>query len=187
MNNSSFWADALRDGAILGVVMALSRVIESYLLINLDLSLNTMSVIVFVEMIVAAIAFVWLLYRFTKRRSLAAEAELGFTYGQGLIYAFFISVLAGVLVGVASHLFFAVVGYESYVERYVTRIDQMGAMMPGSEALIDDLVDAMESSTRPTIWDNLLASVNNYIIAGTILGLIIAFKVRRDPQIFNKE
>lgn len=187
MNKTGFWGDALRDGAILGVVMALSRVLESYLLVDLEFSLDRMSIIVFVEMIAATVAFVWLLHRFTKRRAMAAPMEEGFPYGSGLIYAFTISVLTGVIVGFASYLFIEVVGYQNYVEGYVGRIDQMGAMMPGSEALIDDLVEAVESSPKPSIFDNILASVNNYIITGTILGLIIARMVRREPQIFNKE
>ena len=192
MINKSFWNDVLRDGAILGLVMALSRTFENYLQLQADISIMASYLFLSVEMIVAAVVFVWLLYRFVKRRSLSVDESQGFSFGQGLIYAFTLSVLTGILVGVANTLFVAVVGYETYVDGliasldrtadFISGLDQTGAAVESYEKMADTLVETIESSPQPSVFDNILASLNNYITCGTLSGLIIARIVRREPK-----
>ena len=51
--------------------------------------------------------------------------------------------------------------------------------------MIDATIEALESQRRPTVFDNIIASMNNYIVWGTLLGLILARNVRREPQELN--
>ena len=195
MMDRSFWSDVLRDGALLGLAMALSRTFENYLQLQVDMPIMTSYIILSVEMLIVAGLFVWLLYRFVKRRSLSVDPRMGFNYGQGLIYAFTLSVLTGILVGLANTLFVAVVGYQTYVDsliatldrtvEFISGIDQTGAAVESYEKMADTLIETLESSSRPSVFDNILASLNNYITWGTLSGLIIARIVRREPQQLN--
>lgn len=187
MIDKSFWNDALRDGAIVGCVMSLSRIAESYMMILSDMPLNTMSVVSCVEMLLAAGIFIWLVYRFARRRSASSDASVGYSYGSGVLHIFVISLLAGIVVGLANALFIAAIGYDAYVEGYVARIGQLASLVPGSEQMFTTLIDEIESSSAPTVFDNIIGSMNSYIITGGILAFAIAGMVRRDPKIENRE
>jgi hypothetical protein len=193
MNNKNFWSDVLRDGAILGLIMGLSTIFENFIKVKSGMSLPSMSTVLTLEMILSLVLFIWLVYRFTKRRSLSAEPREGFPYGYGLVYVFVQSVLAGVVVGLANTLFIAIVGYDVYVEALIEQmdsaasmlasVDPMSASTSGYQDMVDTLVEGIESSSRPSVFDNILAALNNYIIGGTLLGLIIAYSVRREPEL----
>ena len=80
--NRDFWSDVLRSGAILGGVMSLSYIFERYLLAFSDMALLKASAIYSLEWLVACIAFVWMLARFTRRRAEAMPVEIpDFTRG----------------------------------------------------------------------------------------------------------
>ncbi|MEE0864444.1 MAG: DUF4199 domain-containing protein [Alistipes sp.] len=187
MIDKGFWNDVLRDGAILGCLMALSRFFESYVLILSDMSLQALSLISSLEMLLAAVVFIWLVYRFARRRSLSADPSVGYSYGSGVIHIFVVSLLTGVVVGLANALFMAIIGYEAFVESYVDRIMQLSQIVPGSEELFATLIEQVESSPAPSVFDSLLNSMNSYIITGGITAFIVASKVRREPKIENRE
>lgn len=183
MIGKSFWQEVLRDGAILGLVMAASHLFESFMLFG-DMSLSSMSLVVTIEMLVAAIFFVWYLYRSAKRCSLEADPQIGFPYSTGLLYVFVMSVLSGVLVGL-SHIIYinAIGGYGAYVDAVVVRFEQMAELMPvDNSALFDQMIDQLTASEKPTAMQAIVSSVNNYIISGGFMGLIIAGVVRREPK-----
>ena len=48
--------------------------------------------------------------------------------------------------------------------------------------MMDQIIETIESKPCPTVFDNILASLNSYITWGTLLGLIIARMVRREPK-----
>ena len=190
--NNSFWSDVLRDGALLGLAMGLSRIIENTLQLQGSMPITTTYLILAVEMIASMAIFVWLLYRFTKRRAMAADPAEGFPYGQGLIYAFVVSVLTGVVVGLANTLYIVAIGYESYVEgvianlestaSFVASIDTTGAAVDSYNDMMDTMIETIESTPRPSVFANIFASLNSYIVWGTLVGLIIARAVRREPK-----
>ena len=192
MNDKSFFSDVLRDGALLGLVMALLCIFKNYLQMQVDMPITKMYLLLSLATILSIVLFVWMLYRFLKRRSQSADEREGFTYGQGLIYAFVLSLLTGIVVGLANTLFIAVVGYENYVESLVANMDNTvdfvaslspaGTAIGDYEEMMSTLVDKLESSSRPTVFDNIFASLNNYITWGTLLGLILARVVRREPK-----
>lgn len=185
MFNKSFWQEVLRDGAVLGLVMAASHIFESVILFG-DMPLTKASVIVTIEMFAAAIFFVWYLYRSAKRCSLRADAKLGFPYSTGLLYIFTMSVLAGVLVGLSQVVYVkAMGGYGAYVEGMISRFEDMAALMPVDGGMFDQMIDQLLASEKPSAIESIVASVNNYIISGSFVGLIVAAIVRREPENSN--
>lgn len=185
----------LRDGALLGLAMALIRSLENYIMLISDISWPTLAYLLMAVGVASVVLFVWLVYRFAKRRSLGADPNEGFTFGQGLIYIFTMSLLTGILVGLANALFTMGLGYENFVEamiqrleqsfEYIATLDTTGVASGSYEQMIDSVIEAVESQRRPTLFDNILSSMNNYIVWGTLLGLIVARNVRRDPQQLN--
>lgn len=192
MINKDFWYDALRSGAILGIVMAVSRIFELYLLAFSDGALMTMSLWYLVEWVIAAGVFVWLVVRFSKRRAADSDPKYGYSYSVALSYILTISMLAGIIVGTANTLFIGAMGYEAYVEGMVGRIDQMRELYAGMnlqmyDADFNKMIAAMRSAEQPSMLSTVFASLNNYLLTGGILGLIIAGVVSRRPQMFSNE
>ena len=192
MINKDFWYDALRSGAILGIVMAVSRIFELYLLAFSDGALMTMSIWYLVEWVIAAGVFVWLVVRFSKRRAADSDPKYGYSYSVALSYILTISMLAGIIVGTANTLFIGAMGYEAYVEGMVGRIDQMRELYAGMnlqmyDADFNKMIAAMRSAEQPSMLSTVFASLNNYLLTGGILGLIIAGVVSRRPQMFSNE
>ena len=192
MNNKDFWQDVLRSGALLGVVMSLSLIVEQYIMVCSPLSLAMGSFIYFVEWCSVAVIFVVALYRLTRRRAKDSDPQVGYGYAQALSYILLISALTGVVVGVVHMLFISVIGYDGYVEGMLHRIDEMRSMMLASgggsyNALFEQMVSGLRSAEQPTIIDYVILSANNYILCGGVVGLIIAGFVRREPTIRREE
>ena len=61
MNNKEFWTDVMRSGAIIGLIMAASRIFERYVLFYSNMNLATTSTLLIGEMLIACIIFIWLL------------------------------------------------------------------------------------------------------------------------------
>lgn len=185
---NKFWQDALKYGALLGLIMGLSRIFETY-----DLFLSDregVGGLFVVEWLASVVIFIWLLHRFTKRRALLAPDDEGFSYGSGLGYALAVSMLAGVVVGVMYHIFISIVGYDAYVEGYISLINEYYALIADSGVqlpsdymeMFEDIKDVLRRSEAPSMFDNLLASLQTYMFTGLVVGLIIAAIVRRKPQ-----
>lgn len=192
MNNKDFWQDVLRSGALLGVVMSFSLIVEQYIMVCSPLSLAMGSFIYFVEWCSVAVIFVAALYRLTRRRAKESDPQVGYGYAQALSYMLLISALTGVVVGVVHMLFISVIGYDGYVEGMLHRIDEMRSMMLASgggsyNALFEQMVSGLRSAEQPTIIDYVISSANNYILCGGVVGLIIAGFVRREPTIRREE
>jgi hypothetical protein len=180
-----FWQGALQDGAVLGLVMAASHIFESFMMYG-DMALGKVSLIVTIEMLAAAIFFVWYLYRSAKRRSMEVNPEQGFPYSVGLLYIFVISILCGVLVGFSQVIYVgAIGGYDIYIEGIISRYEDMAALMPVDDSMFDQFIDQLSASERPTVMQSVISSVDSYIIFGCIVGLIVAGIVRREPQKSN--
>lgn len=192
MNNKDFWQDVLRSGALLGVVMSFSLIVEQYIMVCSPLSLAMGSFIYFVEWCSVAVIFVVALYRLTRRRAKESDPQVGYGYAQALSYILLISALTGVVVGVVHMLFISIIGYDGYVEGMLHRIDEMRSMMLASgggsyNALFEQMVSGLRSAEQPTIIDYVISSANNYILCGGVVGLIIAGFVRREPTIRREE
>ena len=193
MNNKEFWADVMRSGAILGLLMAASRIFERYVLFYSDMELSLASVVLAGEMLVACVLFIWLLVRFSRRRAAACDPRIGYSYGVALSYILVVSMFAGVIVGVGGTLLTSIVGYDNYVVGVEERLDE-GRLLYSNMGInsselkvFDEVVHAVRTSTQPSMLSNVFAAFNNYILFGGLPGLIIAGIVSRKPEMQNME
>ena len=178
--NRYFWSDVLRSGAILGGVMSLSYIFERYLLAFSDMALLKASTIYSLEWLVACIAFVWMLARFTRRRAEAMPAEVTVTYSYLLSYVLLASMLSGVLVGVADTLYISAMGYDLYISGLVGRIEQLQQLyldmgISASEMTIfEQYANQLRYVEQPSMMLTVLGKLQTYAIMGCIPGFIIA-------------
>jgi hypothetical protein len=95
--------------------------------------------------------------------------------------------LTGVIVGVMEYIFISIVGYESFVEGYLSLVGYyMNLISESGLELSEDMVnqfvalqEAVRKSSAPSMLDTLFAALYNYSLIGVVLGLIIAAIVRR--------
>lgn len=185
MNLKSFWSDALRSGAILGGVMALSAIFENYLIVSADLSLGSLSSFYALEALVAVALYIYLLVRFTRRAAVLAEQEVGFNFGQAFSYVLAVSMLAGVIVGLAKTLYVAAIGYDVYVGGLLSRLEQLHTLYldmgfrSDDLKMINELAQGVRTMEQPSIWSNIFSSLYNYMLLSGVPGLIIAGVVSR--------
>ncbi len=178
--NREFWSDVLRSGAIIGGVMSLSYIFERYVLAFCDMVLLKASAIYCIEWLVACVVFIWLLARFTRRRANALPVQMGATYSYLLSYILFVSMLSGVLVGVAETLYVSVMGYESYIAGLIGRIDQLQQMYIDMGISASDMTIFEQYTTQlrymeqPSILVTVFSQLQMYVIMGCIPGFIIA-------------
>lgn len=178
--NRVFWSEVLRSGAILGGVMSLSFIFERYVLAFSDMELLKASAIYFTEWLVACVVFIWLLARFTRRRANVLPVEMGSTYSYLLSYILLISMLSGVLVGVADTLYISLMGYDVYVSGLIGRIDQLKQMYLDMGISASDMTFLEEYTTQlrymeqPSMLATVFSQLQMYAIMGCIPGFIIA-------------
>ena len=188
MNNKTFFSDAMMAGAVVGVVMALSRIFERYELFFSTSELLSVVTPYAIEWVLMVGIFVWLLFFFTRRRAKAADAEVGFSYGQALSFVLVVSMLAGIIVGLADTIFINAMGYDVYVDGMVSRIAEMrnlyieAGLTQADVKSFDEMAAAARMTEQPSIFMNIFVDLYNYILFGGLPGLIIAAIVRRQPE-----
>ena len=193
MINTYFWKDILNKGAILGVLMSVSAIFEQCTIIYGG-TISWMSAMGF-EYVVSIVVYVWLIYRFAKHFSLQVmdmQKDIkNFSYAQGFLYVIMLSILTGVVVGLGTYIFrHFVVGYTEYVEATIRAMQNVlkESQLPSSvTSSYKQLFAQMASQVEPTIFSVLLSSCWNYMFTGTLLGLVIAGIVKREPQLFNSD
>ena len=193
--NKEFWSDVLRSGAILGLVMSISHIFEQYMLAFSDVDLIKSATICGIEWLVAAVAFIWLLSRFTKRRAMAVPSEMVVTYSYLLSFIILTSMLAGVLVGVADTLFISAMGYDNFILGLINYYDGLaeyivvtlqtpavsGVPDPAAADQIDlflsnfeELTTQLRQSEQPSIGATVFNKLRTYCLAGIVPGFVIA-------------
>lgn len=190
--NKMFWNDIATKGAMLGLLMLASHVFETAAMIS---GSTGMILTAGIECIVAAVAYVWLLFRFTKRASFKlGSREKGFSYAQGLLYAIWVSLFAGIVVGLGNYLYLHYfVGYDNYVEWMMTEVRQvMHSMksMPSMAAAYNNMqltLSALAERPEPNVFESISSSIFSYCIWGLIVGLFVAGMTKRQPDIFNEK
>lgn len=205
MSIKNFWLDVLRTAAILGVVMAVSHLVEQHLLVFSSLDITTATLLLCVEYLIAAVAFVAIVYYFTRNvaKNWNDNVELGdgqvvevkFTYSRALSYILMVSMLAGVIVGLANTIYIDIKGYDIFVAGVLSRYDEVFELMASmtqvgaDQALLANYDDMMrtftenfESMERPSIFSNIISHMTNYMLSGVIVGLVVAYFARRNVK-----
>ena len=200
MNFKDFWMDVLRSAAIVGIVMSVSHIFEKYITLFSDLGLGASSLIISIEGIVAAVLFVGMLYYFTRRLAknwnerveyMGQVLDVKFSYSRALSYVLTVSMLASVIVGVASTIYVDIVGYDIYLAAQIAYIEETvdfvnaAGQMSGSENLVavesvEDFVSQLEASERPSMFANIISLMSSYMLYGGLTGLVVAAVARRN-------
>lgn len=200
MNFKDFWMDVLRSAAIVGIVMSVSHIFEKYITLFSDLGLGASSLIIFIEGIVAAVLFVGMLYYFTRRLAknwnerveyMGQVLDVKFSYSRALSYVLTVSMLASVIVGVASTIYVDIVGYDIYLAAQIAYIEETvdfvnaAGQMSGSENLVsvesmEDFVSQLEASECPSMFANIISLMSSYMLYGGLTGLVVAAVARRN-------
>jgi archaellum component FlaG (FlaF/FlaG flagellin family) len=200
MNFKDFWMDVLRSAAIVGIVMAISHIFEKYITLFSGLGLGVSSLIIFIEGIVAAVLFVGMLYYFTRRLAkgwnerveyMGQVLDVKFSYSRALSYVLTVSMLASVIVGVASTIYVDIVGYDTFLAAQIAYIEETvdfvnaAGQMSGSENLVsvesmEDFVSQLEASERPSMFANIISLMSSYMLYGGLTGLVVAAVARRN-------
>lgn len=187
---SIFWNDALKKGAVLGCLMALSKIYETWVITSGGKvsGLGLMAT----EWIVLLVVYIWLLYRFTKRFSLRCMEEMEepkfFPYSTGLTYVITVALLAGIIVGVCSYAFMQAISYEAYVQGTIKTVQNAltESHVPASLGkMYDQMFAEMRKAPEPTLWKTISSTAWSYLFGGTVLGLIISGIVKKNPDMNN--
>ena len=193
MKQSIFLNDMFTKGAIHGAVMLASNILETSMMYY-GASLKWV-LISLVEILAVMVIYCWLLFRFTKKHAdlvLRERSEMShFTYFNALNYVVDISMLAGVIAGLGSYLFrHYIIGFENYIETYVKLVQDIVSQSEVPASMIgayEQMFKSIESQSEPSILSAIFSSVSNYLIAGTLVGLIVAAKTKRDPKNENND
>ena len=172
MKKSSFYQDAARYGAWLGIAEAAFSALGTW---------KQSSLISLAEIVV----FITLLVIFTKRHAALNAGEDGYSYGKCLKFIICMSAFAGVLLGaysiVASHFL--------YPEKYHELIDKTVGMLAQSGlyagAMLERMKELYEKMFFSPLWV-VLTNVLSMVIKGLFFGLFAAAYTRREPQMFGE-
>lgn len=170
---STFWSEASRGGAILGLVSAASSCLGMVLPQSVG----------FVITLANFVLTIYLLFYFTKRRAEQFPSE-GYSYSQCLGFMAGMGIFAGIIAGayqiVASNFFFA----EKYEELYAATValySQMGAFN-------NEVMEQMTTLMRSYIFSPLPSLVSNIfsmVLTFCFYGLFIAVGTKREADIFD--
>lgn len=185
--NKEFWNDIAAKGAIVGALMLVSHIFEQMAVIAGSV---TWLVLTLPEQLLAAVLYIYLLYRFAKRASAKYfQPEIGFSYGLAVEYVVCICFFAGILVGLGDYIYVHnIVGYDNYVEQLTENIHSMLAYARVPSTFIetyDDMLDNLAKLPEPGIWNTISATIARYGMTGLFIGLIIAAIVKRNPDPFD--
>lgn len=175
MTKSSFWRDASQGGAGLG----LAGVIFS-------LAGMLWSAGGFIFNLANFVVTIYLLFYYTRRRSMLYSAEEGFSYTQSLGFIVAMGIFAGIIAGayqvVASNFLFT----EMFEQTVATSLETLKQTGIYNNEMMDQMSGLMRSyifSPIPVLISNV---VGNMLIFG-FYGLFISIGTKREIDIFSTD
>ena len=175
MTKSSFWRDASQGGAGLGLA-------------GMIFSIATMlwSSGGFIFNLVNFVVTIYLLFYYTRRRSMLYSAEEGFTYTQSLGFIVAMGIFAGIVAGayqvVASNFLFPEM-FEQTLATSLATLKQTGIYNNDMMEQMSSLMRSYTFSPIPSLISNV---VGNMLIFG-FYGLFISIGTKREADIFSTE
>ena len=189
MEKNNFWNEAAKCGAVIGLILAVSSVLENCVFLTEGMGYVYLMVLEFFA--VAAVHY-YLLHRYTRRRSQLYTADEGFTFGQGYGFLLAVSGFAGIIVGVVQAVYLhLIVGYANYIDHYASWMTglfaRMGTASSSMEGILSQAINELQNSPAPSILKTLWGGVWGCLLFGGIFGLIIAGVIARAPKPFDTE
>lgn len=186
MEQKIFWKEATRCGALVGILLAVSFMLETRMMLAGSFGIYAL------EWIVAAGLHYYLLHRFTRSYSQGFDAEEGFAFGRGYGFVLSVSAVAGVIVGVVQYLYLNLfLGYSYYTERVAAVFTDMlarnGGVPASMQGVIAQSVEMIETMPAPsflgTVWSGMFTS----LLFGLFFGLVVAGVLSRAPRPFEEQ
>lgn len=172
MARNSFWNDASRCGAIIGLVN-----------VGFELVKSLVPAMGFIFGLASFVVTIYLLWHFTARRAKGYGNE-GFTYGQSLGFIVAMGIFVGIVTGayqiLASNFLF-VDKYEEMYDTVIAAYSQMGAFDNSTMNTITKVLRATLFSPLPILVNNILSGVLGY----GFFGLFISIGTKREPDMFD--
>lgn len=173
MEKSTFWSDASRAGAVIGLVNIATSALSML-----------MPKMTMVMTLVNLVATLYLLFVYTRRRADLAGAE-GFTYGQSLGFMVATGIFTGIIAGayqiVASNWLFTE-QFENTYEQVLVAFSQLGTSGVDMEQ-ITELYRTMLFSPLPVLVSGIFSGV----ITHGFYGLFLSIATKREPDLFEAE
>ena len=166
----TFWTDAALAGAVTGLMMVAFMYAQAFAGPGgLNRTLDILEVV----------AFVCLIFYFSRRRSMRYSIQQGFSYGQSVGFIIVTMIFVGFLYGIGYYFLLSSVD-PAMVERAIHEAMTGNPFAtPEAEALMRRWI------LSPVFW--IFAMIIRMIVYGGILGLIISAFTRRNPDIFADE
>lgn len=172
MANNNFWNEASRCGAIVGLTNVAFSAIGMFF-----------PSISFVTSLANFVVTIYLLFHFTRRRSLLF-IKTGFTYSQSLGFIVAMGVFAGIIAGayqiVASNFLFADL-FEQTMNTTISTLQQSGVYNKEMMEQMTTMMRAYTFSPIPALLSNI---VGNVLYFG-FCGLFISIGTKCEPDIFE--
>lgn len=186
MENSLFWKQALRGGAIVGVLLAVSFMLETRMMLRGSFGLYAL------EWFVAVGLHYYLLHRFTRSYSAPFPAEEGFRFGRGYGFVLSMSVVGGIIVGLVQYLYLHLfIGYEHYTGQITDALTRMlarsGGVPASMESMLAQTMKQIENAPEPSFLSTVWAGTFSSLLFGLVFGLIIAGVLSRAPRPFDQQ
>lgn len=173
MIGKTFWQDASKGGAVLGLV----NLAEIAIAIFLPGSASIVG-------IVSLVATIYLMIYFTRQR-VPLYGHYGFSFAQCMDFILAMGIFAGVVQGVGQAVMANWVLYEYYNELYVISQQQTmelyGGMIPAEQ------LAQMGEITRMMFFSPIFVVISNIysnVLGKGFLGLFASFAIKRNPDIF---
>ena len=189
MDKNNFWNEAAKCGAVIGLILAVSSVLENSVFFT---SGTGFLYLMLLEFFAVAAVHYYLLHRYTRRRSQLYTADEGFSFGQGYGFLLAVSGFAGIIVGVVQAVYLhLIVGYANYIDHYVSWMtglfSRMGGASSSMEGMLSQIVNELQNSPAPSRLKTIWGGVWSCLLFGVVFGLIIAGVIARAPKPFGKD
>lgn len=177
MKKETFWREASRCGAILGGVTVLFQLLTMWLQGSVAGSIVSLT---------STVVTVWLLYHFTKCRSVIYGAEEGYTYGNGLKFICCMAIFAGIVSGayeiVARNWLFP----DTYREMMNLALGTLAQSKLYATAQLTELKELYQTIMFSPIWIVVSMIIGSIFSCG-FFGLFIAAFTKREPNLFEEK
>lgn len=171
----TFWQDASRGGAVLGLVYVVSSALGMYI-----------PQIAILLSIITTVVVIYLMIYFTRKRA-AMFAKEGYHYGKCFGFSVAMGLFAGFVTGAyeivaANYLFTEEYHYALSVEVAAMRQLCGSFMTADSLDMMEDILRAMMFSPIWVLLSQIFAQASNK----AFFGLFVAMAAKRAPQVFDE-
>ncbi len=181
---------AAKWGLLLGVVYSVSKVYEMGVTAGGDV---TDFAILSAEWVAMIVFGFYVLYRANKVHSRLTPPEVEYGFRAVINYTILIVAFAGVISGIASHIYIenVVGGYDVYAQMSVDTINRIYSDLDSSTN-IAPLLEEIEkgiptlSENPPSILSTVMSTVANYIAVGFFGAIVVTFFVRRKAVVAER-